>query len=74
MIHLNGTSNSNRTMLVLLGIAILVALLHMIPFWHAQAQTPPGYVFSGNLSNSPDLMQYRVLVKASHGIGSAGFG
>jgi hypothetical protein len=32
----------------------------MIPFWHAQWSTPPGYEFTGNLTISPDYMQYRV--------------
>jgi len=41
-------------------IAVLAALLHMLPFWHAQWSTPPGYEFTGNLTISPDYMQYRV--------------
>ena len=35
-------------------------MLHMLPFWHAQWSTQPGYEFTGNLTISPDYMQYRV--------------
>jgi hypothetical protein len=41
-------------------IAVVAALLHMLPFWHAQWSTQPGYEFTGNLTISPDYMQYRV--------------
>ena len=48
------------TIIALFIIALFAALLHMVPFWRAQAQTAPGYIFTGNINNSPDLMQYRV--------------
>lgn len=41
-------------------IAVLSAVLHMLPYWHAQWSTPAGYEFTGNLTVSPDYMQYRV--------------
>ena len=41
-------------------VAVVAALLHMLPFWHAQWSTQPGYEFTGNLTISPDYMQYRV--------------
>jgi hypothetical protein len=41
------------------AIAVLAAVLHD-PFWHAQVSTQPGYEFTGNLTISPDYMQYRV--------------
>jgi hypothetical protein len=44
-------------------IAVLAALFHMSIFWHAQAETPDGWEFTGNLSNSPDYMQYRVWMR-----------
>lgn len=40
--------------------ALAAALLHLMPLWHAQWSTPPGYEFTGNLTISPDYMQYRV--------------
>lgn len=43
-----------------LAIALLAALLHMLPIWRAQATTPTGWTFTGNVSDSPDYMQYRV--------------
>lgn len=41
-------------------VAVIAALIHMMPFWHAQLSTRPGYEFTGNLTISPDYMQYRV--------------
>ena len=37
----------------------------MLPFWHAQVSTPPGHEFTGNLTISPDYMQYRVWERLS---------
>ncbi len=51
---------TTRTFLALLAIAVFAGLLHMVPFWRAQTQTAPGFIFTGNINNSPDLMQYRV--------------
>lgn len=42
------------------AVAVVAALIHMLPFWHAQLSTRPGYEFTGNLTISPDYMQYRV--------------
>ena len=41
-------------------VAVLAALFHIAPHWVAKLQTPPGVKFTGNLSISPDFMQYRV--------------
>ena len=41
-------------------VALLAALLHMIPYWHAQFSARDGLTFTGNLTVSPDYMQYRV--------------
>src|SRR5688572_13832707 len=41
-------------------VALVAALLHMAPFWHAQVNTREGWTFTGNLTISPDYMQYRV--------------
>ena len=41
-------------------VALLAAVVHMVPYWHAQVSARDGYEFSGNLTISPDYMQYRV--------------
>ncbi|MBK8248081.1 MAG: hypothetical protein IPK85_11860 [Gemmatimonadetes bacterium] len=41
-------------------VALMAAVLHMVPYWHAQSSARDGYEFSGNLTISPDYMQYRV--------------
>lgn len=41
-------------------VALVAALLHMAPFWHAQVSTRDGWTFTGNTTISPDYMQYRV--------------
>ncbi len=46
-------------------IALLAALIHMFPVWHAAAQTPAGYEFTGNVTVSPDYMQYRTWMRQS---------
>jgi hypothetical protein len=45
-----------------LALALAAALLHLMPTLRAlgQARAHPGYEFTGNLSTSPDYMQYRV--------------
>jgi hypothetical protein len=35
----------------------------LVPFLHARATTPQGWTFTGNLTVSPDHMQYRVLAR-----------
>jgi hypothetical protein len=40
--------------------ALVAALLHMMPFWHAQSSARGEWTFTGNLTVSPDYMQYRV--------------
>lgn len=44
-------------------IGVLAALIHMAPYLRALAVTPEGYEFTGNLSLSPDYMQYRVWMR-----------
>jgi len=58
-----------RSAVCLLLLALAVAALHMAPFWRAEAQTPAGWEFTGNLKNSPDVMQYRVLTLRTQDIG-----
>lgn len=41
-------------------VALIAALLHLAPFWHAQFSTREGWTFTGNTTISPDYMQYRV--------------
>ena len=41
-------------------VALLAALVHIAPFWRAQASARDGWTFTGNLTVSPDYMQYRV--------------
>jgi hypothetical protein len=50
-------------------VAVLAGLLHIAPVWRAQLQTPPGWTFTGNLTLSPDYMQYRVWDRLSLGSG-----
>jgi len=50
-------------------IALLASLLHMAPFWRAEAQTPPGWTFTGNLKTSPDYLQYRVWMRRAQETG-----
>jgi hypothetical protein len=51
------------------GVALLAALLHMMPVWHAAWQTPTGWTFTGNTRVSPDFMQYRVWIRESQHTG-----
>ena len=46
-------------------VALLAALIHMFPVWHAASQTPAGYEFTGNVTISPDYMQYRTWMRQS---------
>jgi hypothetical protein len=50
-------------------VAVLAALFHIAPHWAAQLQTPPGAKFTGNLSISPDVMQYRVWARRTQTTG-----
>lgn len=50
-------------------VAALAAVLHLAPLWHAQSTTPAGWEFTGNLSNSPDYMQYREWARVSQSAG-----
>jgi len=52
-----------------LVVAVLAGLLHLVPYWRAQSQTPEGWTFTGNLYRSPDFMQYRVWLRQSQGHG-----
>lgn len=51
--------------IALVLVALGAAALHMAPLWKAQAETPPGYEFTGVLSGSPDALQYRMLMERS---------
>ncbi|HEX9075741.1 MAG TPA: hypothetical protein VF932_08160 [Anaerolineae bacterium] len=55
--------------LLVLVVAVLAALLHILPYWHAQIQTPPGWTFTGNIHSSPDYMQYRVWTRQTEQTG-----
>ena len=59
-----GAGRAGIPVLVWIG-ALLAALLHMLPYWHAQLGTPAGFEFTGNLTVSPDYMQYRVWERQS---------
>jgi len=48
-----------------IAVALLAALIHLIPFLNAARQTPPGWVFTGYVTGSPDEMQYRMLMQRS---------
>ena len=50
-------------------VALFAGLLSIAPNWRAQSQTPPGWMFSGNISVSPDNMQYRVWMRQSQDTG-----
>jgi hypothetical protein len=50
-------------------LAVLAALFHLAPLWRAQSSTPPDWVFTGNLSISPDYMQYRTWSRSSQETG-----
>jgi hypothetical protein len=45
--------------------AVLMALLRAAPVARSSLATPEGWQFTGNLSNSPDYMQYRVWMRQS---------
>ena len=45
--------------------ALCAALLHIAPFWHSWAKTPPGWQFTWNIHDSPDFIQYRVWMRLS---------
>lgn len=50
-------------------VAVAAALLHMAPYWRAESQAPAGRTFTGNLSISPDYMQYRVWMRQTQAEG-----
>ena len=50
-------------------VGVLAAILHLAPLWRAQLQTPPGWTFTGNVSGSPDYMQYRVWMRQTQETG-----
>lgn len=53
----------------LLVAAVVAALLHAMPVWHAAQETPQGWRFTGNTRVSPDYMQYRVWSRLSQDTG-----
>lgn len=46
-------------------VALFCGLLHMAPYFRAALATPPGWRATGNLTVSPDFMQYRVWMRQS---------
>lgn len=56
---------TRRPWLLAMGVALLAALIHIAPFWYAQSQPPAGWHFAGNMTVSPDYMQYRVWMRES---------
>ncbi len=50
-------------------LAVLAAVLHLMPVWRSQIQTPPDWTFTGNTSISPDYMQYRTWSRQSQETG-----
>ena len=50
-------------------LAVLAGLFHLAPLWKAQSVTPPDWTFTGNLSVSPDYMQYRTWSRQSQETG-----
>ena len=53
----------------LLAVCILAAVVHLTPFIAADLLTPPGWTFTGNVSVSPDYMQYRIWMRTSQETG-----
>jgi hypothetical protein len=47
------------------AVALFVAVLNLLPYWLTQLHTPAGWTFTGNISVSPDNMQYRVWMRQS---------
>jgi len=41
-------------------VSLTAAVLHIAPFWHAQWSARGEWTFTGNMTLSPDYMQYRV--------------
>lgn len=52
-----------RPPLAVWAVALFAALLHMLPWLHAAQVTPEGWQFTGNVTVSPDAMQYRVWMR-----------
>jgi hypothetical protein len=50
-------------------VAALASLLHLAPYWHAASQVPAGWIFTGEINGSPDVMQYRVWTRRSQETG-----
>ncbi len=50
-------------------VAVFAALFHITPHWVAKLQSPPGVKFTGNLSISPDFMQYRIWARRTQKTG-----
>ncbi|HEY7317490.1 MAG TPA: hypothetical protein VIE89_07940, partial [Candidatus Binatia bacterium] len=50
-------------------MAIFGALFHVAPYWHAASQVPSGWIFTGEINGSPDVMQYRVWTRQSQKTG-----
>ncbi|MGQ0646184.1 MAG: hypothetical protein ACT4P7_01365 [Gemmatimonadaceae bacterium] len=46
-------------------LALVVAVVHIAPFWRAQLSQRDGWTFTDNLTISPDHMQYRVWTRQS---------
>jgi hypothetical protein len=50
-------------------VAVLVGAMHMIPYAVATWRTPEGWTFTGNLTVSPDYMQYRTWARQTQAEG-----
>ena len=53
----------------LVAVCVVAALVHLAPFIGAYLLTPPGWTFTGNVSVSPDYMQYRIWMRTSQETG-----
>src|SRR5688500_14671141 len=54
-----------RLPIALWVVAAFAAVVHIAPFWRAEASARDGWTFTGNLTVSPDYMQYRVWARQS---------
>jgi hypothetical protein len=68
-IHRHNEALRSRIPLWVCAVALVIAALHMFPYWHAQLSTLPGWHFTGNLSSWPDEVQYRVWLRQAPNAG-----
>lgn len=53
----------SRIPILVVLVALCVAVLSIAPYWRAWSQAPAGWEFTGNVSVSPDMMQYRAWMR-----------